>query len=169
MTQTKLQELQEKARALKEEMRQHSKAALVEMFKDFFVNNPDVLAIRWQQYTPYFNDGDACTFSVYEAQICFDGYDHLAKLQAEADEKGIRNVHRYFDDEDLEHHLEDGVLLFLDRWGLSTGDENHKQTFGRLDKIFNFDDEFFEYAFGDHVRVTVTRDGEITVEDYDHE
>jgi hypothetical protein len=27
--------------------------------------DPRVVAVRWRQYTPYFNDGDACTFRVY--------------------------------------------------------------------------------------------------------
>ncbi len=36
--------------------------ALKDEFKKFFDANPTVDALRWTQYTPYFNDGDPCTF-----------------------------------------------------------------------------------------------------------
>jgi hypothetical protein len=39
-----------------------------EKLKDFFVKfweeNPAIKAVTWVQYSPYFNDGDACEFSV---------------------------------------------------------------------------------------------------------
>ena len=35
------------------------------MFKELFDKYPNVSSIGWVQYTPYFNDGDECTFSVY--------------------------------------------------------------------------------------------------------
>ena len=34
---------------------------------------PALKAIRWNQYTPYFNDGDPCTFSVGEVMFLVDG------------------------------------------------------------------------------------------------
>jgi len=43
--------------------------ALKEAFKDFFQKHPSVETITWTQYTPYFNDGDACYFHVHEFQI----------------------------------------------------------------------------------------------------
>ena len=32
-----------------------------QLFKEY----PQLLSFSWTQYTPYFNDGDSCTFSVY--------------------------------------------------------------------------------------------------------
>lgn len=34
--------------------------------KELFEQNPDLGAVTWEQYTPYFNDGDECTFGVNE-------------------------------------------------------------------------------------------------------
>lgn len=34
--------------------------------KELFEKNPELGLIEWEQYTPYFNDGDTCTFGVYE-------------------------------------------------------------------------------------------------------
>ena len=46
-----------------------ARMALLADFKAVFDKHPDVKSIKWKQYTPYFNDGDACTFSVHEAYV----------------------------------------------------------------------------------------------------
>ncbi|WP_074344742.1 hypothetical protein [Mycobacteroides abscessus] len=46
---------------------QHDPAELVAALDALFAF-PEVVSVRWTQYTPYFNDGDACTFSVHEAR-----------------------------------------------------------------------------------------------------
>lgn len=40
---------------------------------------PEVVAVRWEQYTPYFNDGDACEFTAHDARV---------KLVGAADDAG---------------------------------------------------------------------------------
>ena len=32
-------------------------------FKEIFDAHPNVAAVRWTQYAPHFNDGEACVFS----------------------------------------------------------------------------------------------------------
>jgi hypothetical protein len=49
------------------------KPALQEALKDLQNAVPDVEAVRWQQYTPYFNDGDTCEFSVHDPEVKFKG------------------------------------------------------------------------------------------------
>lgn len=39
--------------------------------KTFLEKNPEVSAIRWNQYTPYFNDGEECVFRVNEMEVQF--------------------------------------------------------------------------------------------------
>lgn len=41
-------------------------------FKDFLTKNSVVKALRWTQYTPGFNDGDACEFTVSDLQVFFE-------------------------------------------------------------------------------------------------
>lgn len=43
------------------------------MLKAAIKNTEGVTAIRWRQYTPYFNDGDACIFGVRGFYIKLDG------------------------------------------------------------------------------------------------
>ena len=38
-------------------------------FTEFFALYPMVTTIRWTQFTPYFNDGEPCVFSVNEPEI----------------------------------------------------------------------------------------------------
>lgn len=38
-----------------------------EIFTAFWEKNPAIKAVIWTQYAPYFNDGDPCTFSVYDS------------------------------------------------------------------------------------------------------
>jgi hypothetical protein len=37
---------------------------LKEVFNEFWDCNPEIKVVTWTQYAPYFNDGDACVFSV---------------------------------------------------------------------------------------------------------
>lgn len=62
--QTKFDELIEKQRALQKEFQTTAQALFKETTKEFFEQNPLVKAIVWNQYTPYFNDGDTREFSV---------------------------------------------------------------------------------------------------------
>lgn len=64
--QTKFDELLEKQRAIAAEFQQTAQQLFKETTKVFFAENPSVKAIVWNQYTPYFNDGDTCEFSVGE-------------------------------------------------------------------------------------------------------
>lgn len=45
------------------------------VFIDFLKENPAVRSIYWDQYTPYFNDGDQCIFSVGELQLLIEGFE----------------------------------------------------------------------------------------------
>lgn len=59
-------------------------SVLAEEFKEFFKEHPTVKCIWWKQYAPYFNDGEACVFSVYGTNFGsidpreseFDGYEY---------------------------------------------------------------------------------------------
>jgi hypothetical protein len=59
-------------------LRRDGEAALKASFVEFFAAHPEAAAIQWQQYTPYFNDGEACYFGVCEPAIkttTSDGFD----------------------------------------------------------------------------------------------
>ena len=62
--------LQKQIFSLQEQMREKSKELMKAAFASFFEKYSDVVEnIFWSQYTPYFNDGESCEFSVYDVFI----------------------------------------------------------------------------------------------------
>lgn len=62
--------LQEQINALNEKMRENSKELMKEAFRGFLEKYDEVVeSIFWTQYTPYFNDGEACEFGVNDVHI----------------------------------------------------------------------------------------------------
>lgn len=55
--------------ALKEVMQENSKVLMKEAFREFFEKYDVVDNIFWTQYTPYFNDGESCEFSVGDVYL----------------------------------------------------------------------------------------------------
>jgi hypothetical protein len=47
-----------------EQFRKAATEKLKEFFVKFWEENPAIKAVTWVQYAPYFNDGNACEFSV---------------------------------------------------------------------------------------------------------
>lgn len=63
-----------------------------EIIKLFFDECPKIQAVIWTQYTPYFNDGDECVFSVNEPYFItknFDREDLLNPYEYEDDDKYV--------------------------------------------------------------------------------
>ena len=54
----------------KELTSQKFKETFNDVIKDFFELVPSVKKVVWTQYTPYFNDGDTCTFGIYSPIFC---------------------------------------------------------------------------------------------------
>lgn len=62
-------ELNEQIRLAKQQMREKSEGLVEGMVKMFLDECPEVTGVHWTQYTPFFNDGEACEFSIHE--LCF--------------------------------------------------------------------------------------------------
>lgn len=107
---------------------------------------PEVLSVRWLQYTPYFNDGDPCIFRVVGARVRYDWMDE------------------YFGE------YEDGYGASWELPPNSKIKTTSALTFDVFDEAlcsgeFNI---FLNETFGDHAMVTVERE-KVTVEFYDHD
>lgn len=106
------------------------------------LDDPNIVEFGWEQFTPYFNDGDPCVFSVYEAWFRTEADRGLddSELRVWGDyhptiKPGHPSYHvcRTLDSEVTAGHFHDVLLA----------------------------------AFGDHASVKFTRDG-ITVEYCEH-
>lgn len=160
------------------------------------LNDPTIHSIGWYQYTPYFNDGEPCTFSVGEPWFRTvddvrkaggldendEGYAWLGKEQKDDEEDD--DDYDYEDDDtftigygghpSLGERKYDYVGEYPNRERVDRGYEGPDEArFDRVQKLADavnsgaFEDVFLE-AFGDHCRVTITATG-ITVDEYSHD
>lgn len=142
------------------EVKAKGKTIIREAVTEFFNAFPEVESIRWAQYTPYFNDGEACYFGVNDITIKLKGVDEGGDY-----------------DDGYEYSV--GFDLKSD-WGRKEAkasglsedqitrrneiDKGHRE----LSKAINGLEDALEYVLGDHVQVTITST-EITVDDYEHD
>lgn len=125
-------------------MVEHGQKIVVAKLDPIFAANPTLESVRWEQYTPYFNDGDPCVFGVREAGSHFE------------------------DTEEEDGDRENG---YLSSWDFYDDKENPQKAVCEevAEAISSFDDAFMLRAFDDHVEVTISRDGTVTVDEYSHD
>lgn len=140
-------EIVEKIKQSIKEFDEKRKELVEQLKKDFpallaplFEKYPGVKNVRWTQYTPYFNDGDSCEFSTNA------GYADLNWDGSEDEE----------DDEETETTKAEVVEV----------PDEAEDEFQEV--LASIDDSFYKDLFGDHVEVTVSRDGTINIEEYEH-
>lgn len=82
---TEIEGFNAKRKQLVEELQKEFPMLLKPLFDKY---SPDIQSIGWSQYTPYFNDGDECVFSVQNDDLNMNGeyaYDlELTKEQSAA-------------------------------------------------------------------------------------
>jgi hypothetical protein len=66
LTSEKLETLKAQLRELKLQFMTESQRLFSEAATELFDKYPTIESFSWTQYTPYFNDGDECTFRVNE-------------------------------------------------------------------------------------------------------
>lgn len=143
----------EALKAAREKFAEVGRRAMNKFFREFMESHPEVASLRWQQYTPYFNDGDECVFRVREPSV------KLAGGPEPTDDP---------DDDDEE---------YASAWDLGynakqKGTPKPKLLIADLESLFHRMDQAedaMKATFGDHVRVTVGRDAEAVVEEYSHD
>ncbi len=126
--------------ALRKELQNLCKDAFQETILSLFDKHTWVESFSWRQYSPYWNDGDECVFSVhsYNDEILLNGMD----------------LYNY----DEEPEEERGTLP-----------ENAETVYEEFaSALQKFEDDDLQTMFGNHAEVTVTRNG-INVESYDHD
>lgn len=124
-------------------------------FKEFFEANPEVNVVGWRQYTPYFNDGEACEFRCY-AEYAFvsnaKDYQNVEYGEYDGDEEGVWVEDPDYGDTNPEM-IPESVI------------KNAEVLRKLLSKI---DDDVFLDMFDDHVKVYATREG-FEVTEYEHD
>lgn len=129
-----------------------------------FAADPNISAINWRQYTPYFNDGDPCEFSAYLNEDGLVAYDrvptHWSWDEAYDDEGEIRvETDSYF--RHGEYDRERGYVFTLKDIPAAA------EVIQLLSNFQHYEAVCREH-FGEHSQVIATRDG-FNVEYYEHD
>jgi hypothetical protein len=138
---------------------------LVNYIKSIMLEYPEVKSIYWNQYAPYFNDGEACTFSVNDYSLKINGYDSDNYNKDNIDESLV-NVFTN-SEKRMYQKREDGTSIYnLPQIDNVNYNERHADIIIAVNKIFSIPEEIFESLYGDGTEMTATIDG-IEVNEYD--
>ena len=159
-TNEKIEALKAKVAELNKQVREESQRLLNEGFTEVFEKYPKLLSFSWNQYTPYFNDGDECTFHVNTDSLIPDFTDESAEDHDYDYSKGDRvwnkKTHQYDD--------------------LPVSDEkkSNNEAYDELYAIVSaIDDDTMKATYGNHITVTVSKNEDGTLktstDDYEHD
>ncbi len=144
-------------------------------FEAFFAATPLVHAITWTQYTPHFNDGDPCTFSVNEPDFQNHEDFELEPAGGYGDggsfpSKPSEYVYAGAADPADRHH--DHYVKEIADYEESIQQDGYVQTVENIREMSKFigsiPEEVMNAAFGDGVKVVATRDG-FEVDEHSHD
>jgi DNA repair exonuclease SbcCD ATPase subunit len=124
----KLQALTKEIEEARAKMKKEGKVAINEAIQSLLENVPGLHAIEWTQYTPYFNDGDPCYFSVHDVHAFIEDPDKVKEWAAKKQEfeerqatlRTLSQEQRDALGERLEDWTEPDPIEDLCKWG---GDE----------------------------------------------
>ena len=154
-----IKQKQAEIKRLQKELQDKSSEIFLSSFKNLFEETPKLKSFAWSQYTPYFNDGETCTFSanvdyIYINGICVDDSDWIS-------EKTITNYGTWNRETKKFEGRTEVSNLNYDSELVKANDEIREF-------LYNFDEDFFMAQFGDHAKVTVTEEG-VSVDEYEHD
>lgn len=153
------------------------KTAFSDIFSEFFTNYPEIKAVVWNQYTPYFNDGETCEFSVNEFLVIDSDYD--------VDLDDINSAYEVEDEYPSVYYGKPSDFTYEYRNQYPTCDEEIKryeekitnnprytvvcEAWSELEGLLkDIPEEIYLDAFGDHAFVVATKEG-IDVRRFDHD
>lgn len=155
----KLESFRATKQAYQNMLETQAERVIAEILSKFFEQNPKFASLSWTQYTPYFNDGEACVFSIGDIDYAVVPDTSTADGKADHEDEDNEDEDNYDEDED-----EDS-----DRWSNCQLDPMSEKAFLELNRQFNESEDVLEAAFGDHAEIRAVRGQPVEVEDYsDH-
>lgn len=154
-----LREKQEEIKKLKKEMLEASNKIFTDLTKTIFEDHPKVKSFGWNQYTPYFNDGETCEFSANVDYIQMNG--EAVDESEWISETKITNYGTWNREKREYEGRTEVPNLDYDPELVTASDEIREF-------LRNFDNDFFLSQFGDHAEITITAEG-VSVDEYEHD
>ena len=173
---TKISEANERINELKKQMQKELRTEFTGALSELFDAYPFVTSLSFTAYTPFFSDGDPCTYSANHADCNINGYDEDDDREGEGvDVLKLSKNTIYVEEPNPDYNPSNRD------WG---SHRNKTQWVKKPNPDFNplykeavdafrealkiVDDDNWMDMVGDHVKVTITRDG-IETDEYDHD
>lgn len=122
---TEYLELQKRMKELRTQMKAEAEVMLKEEAIKIFDRFPQLESIAWQQYTPYFNDGDPCTFYANTDEMMVNG-EWIWDWSDTEENKWVEEAHEMavsligtLSDEELEDLFGDHAEVWMTRDGFT--------------------------------------------------
>jgi predicted nucleic acid-binding Zn-ribbon protein len=177
--QSKLNTIQKQIAKLEQQAHKESSKLITKGFKALFKKHPDLKSFSWNQYTPYFNDGDECVFGAYTDHVSINGSDEAESTYEvrrfldtlHNPKKAINKLQKQIEEQKKEKYsydyLEEQIKAIEN--GSIEETRNKLAILEDIDQILcTVNNDTYKEIFGDHVTVTVTKDG-WTTESYEHD
>jgi hypothetical protein len=157
----KVKEFEKKQKELKKTEKGLATDVVITL-KDIIQGSSHIEAMRWHQYTPGFNDGDPCEFTISDLEIKFsEEYTNQEKGPCEDEEEDSEGwidcyaIEGFFKARvDVINHKEVALL------------EQQYEALATLHGTLTSMEGELQSRFGDNMEITVTKKG-IETEDYD--
>ena len=156
MSEFNIKEIMKELKDLQAKFENESKQVFGKVMKSFFESFPEVERIVWTQYTPYFNDGDPCEFTIGEM---FFVPHNIKDDDDNAIDPDCMNYYDWNEYSFSSYHDAGNPLKPSVELGTAMDDVE-----SMLDDV----EDFLRSTLGEHMEITVTKDGIETVE-YDHD
>lgn len=151
-----------------------ARSCFFELCSNIFTKHSWLTSFGWEQYTPHFNDGDSCEFSIYADEpningICGQDIDFSERIpgseyevQSLYTKPYIRYKYRDVEEKEFENEYTEEKFLLKRK-------EVEEASSEISELIYGLGDYILEDIFGDHVEVTIYRDGTHETKDYNHD
>lgn len=132
-----------------------------DLVKDFFAAVPQIKSVTWTQYSPHFNDGDACTFSVHEVFFATDANENYGYYRDEEDEDDEEE-----DDGSVKPEFFSGCTYSLRQQTFLTPEQI--KMCEKLDSLISCNEDTMESMFGNGYMIVLRPEGK-EVRYYEHD
>lgn len=142
-----LNQVKSELEQLQTEMKEKASTALSNIFEHY----PEVTAISWHQYIPYFNDGDACTFRIGEVYVM------TGPITKELAQTIADNPYAVEEQDEWPSDVE-----VLETWG-----NNKSESASEISSFLNSIEDTLQSLYDDYASVVLTRDHGAIVEEFE--
>lgn len=174
---TKISEANARINELKKQVQKELQAEFSGALTELFDTYPFVKSLSFTAFQPYFNDGDTCEYNVRHDDCTFNGYDEDGDEQESEGVDVLKLARETIYVEEPNPHYKPTANSWTNEGRKTHWVQKPNPDFNPLYKeavdafreaLAVVDDDNWMDMVGDHVKVTITRDG-IETDEYDHD